>query len=443
MPYLGVTFRLCIFCFLFAFAVLTENSLAQDRVRTGHSSASVFNDVWQAILKEADIQPEFVITTDDEKRRLFIEGALELDCCTIPEWRNRPEERAVQLYTSHFFYSALHIVHRPDLPIVYRAPEDLGAYRVSVVRGHDYVHGEFFGSTVLAGSIDEAFQMVADGYADMAIANKQELMFRKKGQSLPLVLGPELHTLAMRARVHKSRPDLLDRLNDAIARMKERGDINIAIGAAIRLGNKGVPFALVGDADTLALRSVWRLVLAESGIPHRIVEMPGARKRRMFVEGGVVLDCCVVPDWRNNPDEIQVQLFSDVLYESVERYVFHEKTPLNISEATDLANFNVAVVRGFDPPLAYRSIIPGRNIGDVLNLVASGRAQVAMINIHDFRMQMETKHRPLVLGPVSEIAPLRVRVHRSRQELIPIINAAIARLRETGTITLMLDGLPR
>jgi len=189
-----------------------------------------------------------------------------------------------------------------------------------------------------------------------------------------------------------------------------------------------------GQSDSIEFDRVWSAILTEAGLDVEIVSAPHERKRDMFIKGEIILDCCAIPAWRQRPGEQAAQLFSDVFFQSAEHYVFRRGH--GVDPVENAAELRFVKVKGFvyDLKAPFGAVIEVHDIEEVLDHVASGEADIAIVNRQDFERRMRLKPRPLALGPVHTVADLRVRLHRSRADLMPAINRAIAALRSTGRI---------
>lgn len=204
------------------------------RLLAGSSDHSVFQSVWSALLKEASIDADLRLAPANIRRFWFVENTVQLDCCSIPEWRQRPAELATQIYTDPIFYSLQFFIHHKDMVVEYNKPEDLLNYRVAVITGHTHMHEEFFGARVEANSFTTLFELIAEGRADIASVNEQEFHFQMGRRDWPVVRGPVFHHLPLRARVRNEYAYLVPLLNDAITRLKLNGQIDTLIGQAMR-----------------------------------------------------------------------------------------------------------------------------------------------------------------------------------------------------------------
>ncbi|TNE62401.1 MAG: transporter substrate-binding domain-containing protein [Alphaproteobacteria bacterium] len=195
---------------------------------------SVFRDAWHAVLQEAKIEIAPVAAPRDVRRDMFVRGDILLDCCSVPEWRNRADEQAVQLFSDPFFLVVDHLILHEGRDYGHLDPADLSGWTVGAVQGFSFRDQQHFGGLVTAVSMGEVFDLVVAGKADLTIASNQEFYRRQRLAPRPLVLGPEYDRVVLRIRVHNSRPDLLVRINAAIAALKADGRINRLTGQRLR-----------------------------------------------------------------------------------------------------------------------------------------------------------------------------------------------------------------
>ncbi|MFC4349365.1 substrate-binding periplasmic protein [Kordiimonas lipolytica] len=418
-------------------ALLAAPALASDLVRAGQSDSIEFDRVWSAILDEAGLDAEIVSAPHERKRGMFVRGDIVLDCCSIPAWRQRPEEKASQLFSDAFFRSTEHYVFRRGHAV---APvENALKLRFVRVKGFVYDLEAPFGTAIEVHDIEEVLDHVASGEADVAIVNRQDFERRMRLKPRPLVLGP-VHTVAdLRVRVHRSRADLLPRINRAIAALKDAGRIeDILKETDVEKAGKGeyAGVLMVGRSDTIGTQRMWREILAEAGIKAVFVNAPQARKRRMFASGRVLLDCCAAPIWRMRDEEVAVQSWSDVFYMSREVWVFRKGEAVPVATPEDRSRLRVAAVQGFDfhDQESFGIRVPGQDIDDTLRLLAAGRADAAILGSLDYEVRIGKDSDVFERGPVRVEVGLSVRAHRNAAHLLPRINEAIARLKAEGRI---------
>jgi len=204
--------------------------------------------------------------------------------------------------------------------------------------------------------------------------------------------------------------------------------------------------ALIATVFTTPLEQVWQAVITEAGIPFKRTTALQGRRRRMFIEGFVTLDCCFSPSWRNRPEEQVVQLFTDSIYVTEIHYVFKKGQSIPIPTPHSLKNLRMAIVRGFDYTFQdyFGETIAANSPADAMNLVDLGRAHVTEYSRVQFEFDMARQPRDLELGGVSNYISLLARVHTSRADLLPRLNAAIARMKKDGRIQKILQtAIPR
>jgi len=203
-------------------------------LQAGSPEHSIFRSVWEAILAEAAINADIHPSAVNVRRFWFVENTIQLDCCSIPEWRKGEAEKGVQLFTDPIFESVAFFIHHQNFTMTYSKPVDLLRYKVGVIKGYTYRHEEYFGEQIEARDFTDLFEMIASGRADIATVNSQEFLYQMGQKKWPIVKGPVFHRISFRARVRKEHADLLPALNAAIFRMKKNGEIDRLIGQALR-----------------------------------------------------------------------------------------------------------------------------------------------------------------------------------------------------------------
>lgn len=207
------------------YAFASESAEETPPLRVAKSDSYGYSRAWTAVLNEADIVYEKIAVPQKRKRRLFVEGAYILDCCITPLWRNRPEEHAVQLFTAPLHQATIHYIFKKGQIVTIENPQQLRSMRVATIIGFNYLHDDLFGTTLPVGTVDATFQLVESGRANLTIISKNDFLQHMAIKPRPLELGGIHNRVPIVARVHKSRADLLPRLNAAIARLQENGDL--------------------------------------------------------------------------------------------------------------------------------------------------------------------------------------------------------------------------
>ena len=211
----------------------------------------------------------------------------------------------------------------------------------------------------------------------------------------------------------------------------------------------GVPEGIVtvpvvtGMSSSHPFQMIWEEILREADIAAVMMRIPERRKRRMFAEGRILLDCCADPARHMMAAEKNGQMFTDAFIETSEYYILAAGSDLAVSTPEDLKALRIAAIRGFtyqnEPFFGSRVDVTGW--GDMMQVMAVGRADVGIINIEEFRWQMRRRPLPVKLGGLYRQSRLSARVHGSRQDLLARLNMAIARLRARGRIMEILGAL--
>ncbi|WP_420429922.1 substrate-binding periplasmic protein [Kordiimonas sp.] len=415
-------------------------------IRAGQSDSIAYSKVFAAILEEAGIKVDFISAPHGRKRRMFLDGVIALDCCASPIWRQAPGEDAVQLFSDAFHHSPEHYVFKKDQVIPIPTPEALRKLRVAKVRGFNYQYEDYFGSTVEVRDMEDVLDMLVAGRAQVGMINQQDFYRRMRLRPRMLELGEAHYIADLRVRVHKDHADFLPAINEAIARLQKRGVISAILQEVSISGEEAKPQKTVevkvSESSSPGFQLAWRAILQEANIRPEFVDMPEERKRRMFTNGEIMLDCCTAPMWRVRPEEVNAQLWSDTFYLTREQYVFRAGEVREIVKPEDLLQLRVAVVTGFeyeDRPF-FGVAVEGRDLSDVLKLLAADRADVGIISNVDFYTMTKDQPDTFELGGIRIRAQQKIRVHRAQAHLLPRINAAITRLNRDGILVELLEG---
>ncbi|NVJ99696.1 MAG: transporter substrate-binding domain-containing protein [Alphaproteobacteria bacterium] len=429
------------FLFFVAAFVAGGAAFATDVIRAGQSDSVEFDRVWGAILDEAGLSVDVVTMPHARKRSAFVAADIVLDCCMSPVWRKRPDEEAVQLFSDAFYESPEHYVFARDAS--WNLDTDAASLRFAKVRGFSYQLNHDFGTTIDAADIEAVLDMVAQGEADVGIINRQDFERRMRLKPRALALGPVHFVADLRVRIHNSRADLVEPINAAIAKLRNAGRIaEILHETETERAGRGHygNVIMAGRSDTTGFQIIWREILADAGIRAFFVEAPQQRKRRMFVSGNILLDCCAADFWRDQKEEQEVQLWSDPFFETKEQYVFAAGKVQSIEGPADLKKMRVAVVRGFSYVGSdqFGAIVQGRDTADILALLKAGRADVGILSNVDFHALTKDRPGEFELDGVRVLAPQRIRVHKTQAHLLEPINQAIANLKAQNRIAEVL-----
>ncbi len=168
---------------------------------------------------------------------------------------------------------------------------------------------------------------------------------------------------------------------------------------------------------------------------------PPLRAQKHFRDAIVQLECCLNPAWRSDAEQAAVSLWSDPVLTAEEVIVFHRGKRFTFLDLQDLRGRAISTVRGYGyVGSQYFTRVDRPNSVAQLTSVALGRTDAGIIDrleltyllaSHPEISRLADKIEP---GPVVNRSELRVRLHSSRAELLKPLNAAIARLRDDGTL---------
>lgn len=177
-------------------------------------------------------------------------------------------------------------------------------------------------------------------------------------------------------------------------------------------------------------------VTLEADIPQ-----PPLRAQKHFREGFVQLECCVNIAWRTDPEQVEVSLWSDPVLSAEEVIVFPRGRQFSFSKLQDLQGRTISTVRGYGyVGSQYFKRVDSPNSIAQLNSVALGRTEAGIIDRLELayllasRPEIEWYAARIEQGPIVNRSELRIRLHRSRADMLKPLNAAIARIRADGAL---------
>ena len=408
-------------------------------IKISDSTSIAFNKVWDEILLRSGIPVLKVDVPHGRRRRSFTDGIIMMDCCTAMEWRNAEAEKKVQLFSNVFHTTSENFIFRKGVALDVRSPLALKQLRFALVRDFTYVDAHLFGPTMLVGNINDVLTMIDLGRAQTGIISSHDFSLHQLSNPRNLVLGPRYSSAELRVRVHERGKNLLPYINRSIAELKAENAIDRLIEEAINQTDQPLMIEIV---DTPGYAEASKAIFEAAGIDVKPVQIQHQRRyRRQFIDGIISFECCVSEEWRQDPPEQKIQVFSDVVYASEERYIFPKGKVVEITDAKQLSSLKFATVRGFSYPFEkhLNKKIEASNIRDMLLLVAAGRADVAILSKELFHKLMLKKPLKLEMGAINTIIERRIRVHKSKENLLPQINAAIKSLKEANKLNQIIE----
>lgn len=180
---------------------------------------------------------------------------------------------------------------------------------------------------------------------------------------------------------------------------------------------------------------LFREILVRAGIEPVFEITPKMRSRILFEEGVSVVSCCDNPAWRKRPKEQQVQMFSESFYTTRDVFIFPKGKKFKIDSLAQLSDKQVAVIRGYGYQGAewFGERVDIGSESELLLFVSLGRADVGIVNEDVAKYWLKGQAGSIEFGEYHDVATLHIRVHRTRMELLLMINKAITELTADGT----------
>lgn len=199
---------------------------AKPHLVVGRTLSDPYHEAFQMILRETGLTVEFKDLPTRRLRRAFIDGQLMVECCPRPQWREWPEEEALQSFSMPVYRETAVLVGlRDSMTLEDDNYQNIMKLRFAVIRGFAYEKQEEFGSMIEASDFDDVFNLLMRGRADVTIVGKPEFYNQQLKHGGVFKVYDEITSYDLRLRVHRDRMDLLDRFNDTIVRLQQTGQI--------------------------------------------------------------------------------------------------------------------------------------------------------------------------------------------------------------------------
>jgi len=175
-------------------------------------------------------------------------------------------------------------------------------------------------------------------------------------------------------------------------------------------------------------------------------QLPVRRTQYRFKEGGVHIECCVSEAWRNSPEQAEVSLWTDEVMTVEEVLIFPPGKPFEFKQLEDLKDKLISTVMGYgyEGSEFFERSDSINNISQIQKVALArcdagiiDRAELAYTLKHS--QVLKDKKVTFEVGPVINRSALKMRIHRSRPELVAPINAAINKMKQDGTIQKIID----
>ena len=189
----------------------------------GERYSGIHAEILMKVLTETGIKFNFQPTPHSRRRILFEAGEVVLDCCSNPEWRQRPIESQLQIFSTAIDDSADHYIFNKSQQFSISSYSELNDKVVGIIRGFSYSGSEHFGPTVEVKTEEQLLDMLDLNRIDLAIVNKQVAEYYIKKKRLNLVVGPLHDKKTLHIRLNRSHAALLPKLNRTIEELINSG----------------------------------------------------------------------------------------------------------------------------------------------------------------------------------------------------------------------------
>lgn len=193
--------------------------------QTDQGYQGIFVDLMQEVAQRIDVVIEEKTYPIVRRRELFVRGDLVITCCVNPVWRDKPEEKAVQLFSDPIYNSREMFLFPPQKAFPIPTPEALQNKTVVTIKGFNYLGEEHFGARLDVRDPEQIVHMVARGRGDVGLLQYEVAKYHAAVQGVDIIIGPIHHAAPLHIRLHKSKAAHMVKINKAIAEMKANGII--------------------------------------------------------------------------------------------------------------------------------------------------------------------------------------------------------------------------
>jgi len=170
------------------------------------------------------------------------------------------------------------------------------------------------------------------------------------------------------------------------------------------------------------------------------------RTQYRFKGGEIQIECCVSEAWRDSPEQAAVSLWTDAVMTVDEVLIFPPEQSFEFNELEDLKGKLISTVMGYgyEGSELFERSDSINNISQIRK-VALARCEAGIIDRVELAYTLKhskvlkEKNVKFEIGPVINRSALKMRIHRSRPELLAPINVVINDMKQDGTIQEIID----
>jgi len=221
-------------------------------------------------------------------------------------------------------------------------------------------------------------------------------------------------------------------------------------GQTLIVGGYDYPPFMSSQNKTGLYHQLMDAIAAESGLTFDWHYYPYARLNRLFEQGSIHIEVGSAPYW--TAESATPGAYTDTFYTIEDVIVFPTGDLKPIRMPSDIAGWNIAVVRGyafpdFEPIFHSKQAIrtDTKNELHLLEMLYHDRADAIFIcrNVYQHHANNIRKYSEFDVGDVVGAYDVGIRVHPSAKHILPLLNRAIQTLKSKGAIhTIMSGDLP-
>lgn len=182
--------------------------------------------------RRANIDMEMVSYSFANRQTDFINGKLVIDCCIASEWRITSEDIAVQRFSDPLYTGVdVFLFRKGSLFSISDNHMELSDKVVAGMKGYTYINQEKYGSRIDFNSQSELLLAISSGQADVGILERHDAAYYARKLKLDIEFDSVQHAVEVRIRLHKSKAQYLDQINQIISELKSEEFINNIIKA--------------------------------------------------------------------------------------------------------------------------------------------------------------------------------------------------------------------
>ena len=180
-------------------------------------NSGLYFEIISKTLKEAGIKVKLKRLNKLRARSDFAKGRTIISCCDNPLWRTTKQEVQIQSFSDPMVKVDDVLVYHEDNIFELK---DLKDKRVVLVEGYSYKDEKTFKKKEYLKNELAILHYLRFKRGDIAIMNRLAAIYYIKKNNLPLVIGETFSKDDLHFRVNKDHPDLLNKINTAIKKLK-------------------------------------------------------------------------------------------------------------------------------------------------------------------------------------------------------------------------------